>query len=175
MTLTNRRNKSGGTKKTKAKSAGTTALESQDAEKAGELMAYLAQDPEARIADIAAALGLPRATVSGLVKRMRTRYIGLQEELYKVHNKDLVSLLDDRLMRMLLYMTDDIIAGASLRDLTFAFDKVLNARQLLKGEPTAIVSVDDRNALNKLVPALMKEAQRRGIIEGEFKTIEVDT
>lgn len=55
----------------------------------------------------------------------------------------------------------------------YALDRLFNIRQLLRGEPTQIVSIDDRKTLNELVPALVKAAQRRGIIiDGIGRTLE---
>lgn len=46
--------------------------------------------------------------------------------------------------------------GGILRDL-------VNARALQKGEPTQILRVDQRDNLRKILPAMLKEAARRGV------------
>ena len=53
--------------------------------------------------------------------------------------------------------------------------QLIEKRQLLKGEPTQIISVDERKTLNQLLPLLIVEAQRRNVeIPGAVveKTIE---
>ena len=60
----------------------------------------------------------------------------------------------------------------SLKDLAYTFDRLMNMRQLMRGEPTAILTVEDRQGLNKLVPLLLKESQRRGMImDGEYEVV----
>ena len=56
------------------------------------------------------------------------------------------------------------MADANFRDLSMGVAQLIEKRQLLKGEPTQIVSVDERKTLNQLLPLLIQEAARRGVI-----------
>lgn len=153
----------------------SNTLEAQDPEAAGAVLADLAIDPAVNANVLAERLGVPKGVVEGFLRRARTRYVGLKDELYKIDNKGLQSLIDDRAFRLLKYMDDDLMMQGSLRDITYAFDRIMNMRQLLKGEPTAILSTEDRQGLNKLVPLMLKEAQRRGMVmDGEFSVVGED-
>lgn len=72
----------------------------------------------------------------------------------------------ERLLRRLYKNFEDVPPEkipAMIRDLT-------NARALVKGEPTQILRVDQRATLKKLIPAMLKEAEKRGIslqLDGE--------
>lgn len=46
-----------------------------------------------------------------------------------------------------------------------AYGIVMSNRQLLKGEPTAIVQFDDLRKMDDLISALMKEVARRGFVQ----------
>ena len=64
---------------------------------------------------------------------------------------------------MSLERMHEALPHAPLRDVSYAMDCAFKMRQVLKGEPTVILDVNDRRSLNELLPALMKEAQRRGV------------
>lgn len=143
-------------------------FEQRDGQTAGALIADMALDKFAKTRELAETLGVPKAMIEGLIRRARTRYLPLKEELHRIQSRDIQELLDDRVFRLLQYMDDSLMANASLRDVAYALDRMLNYRQLMRGEPTAILSVEDRRTLNELIPALVREAQRRGVlIEGQ--------
>jgi hypothetical protein len=52
---------------------------------------------------------------------------------------------------------------ATFRDITSGVKDMVNARALIRGEPTQILRVDQRQNLKKLIPALVQEASKRGI------------
>lgn len=152
---------------------GTKALENQDPEKAGQVLEAHLRDPTARVYDLAKDMGLPEGVVQGLIRRWKSRYLGLKVELQSHTQDEFRELIEDRLFRVLTNMDDAMIAGASMRDLTHAMDKLMTARQLIRGEPTAIITVDDRRQMNRIFPLLAQEMQRRGLtIEGEAQTVE---
>jgi len=138
-------------------------VESQDPETAGQVMVDLAADPYANIKRVAEAHGLPPGVARGLAKRLRQRYLPLQEGLRRAQNKDFLELLDDRILRILDHMDDYTIANAELRDLAVALGILTEKRQLLKGEPTQIIDNQERQSMNELLKGALKEAQRRGM------------
>lgn len=141
------------------------------AERAAELIDKVT-DPFARLVDVAKECGIRPSVVEGLAKRMRTRYQGVASEMRAVKTKELVHKLDERINHAIGYMDDYIMGEASFRDLAMGTAQLIEKRQLLKGEPTQIISVDERRTLNELVPLLVREAQRRGItIEGESRDV----
>jgi len=139
-------------------------METTDPEAAGIAMADLAADPFLKAKDLAAQLGLPQRMVEAMIRRARTRNVAVKMEMHKVQNKQLEQLFDDRLYRALQWADDDLMAQASLRDLGYFIDRMLTARQLIRGEPTAIVAFEDRRKLNDLMPLLINEAKRRGFV-----------
>lgn len=71
----------------------------------------------------------------------------------------LTEMNQERLLRRLHQNINDVPPEkipAMIRDLT-------NARALIKGEPTQILRVDQRENLRKILPAMLAEASRRGV------------
>ena len=84
----------------------------------------------------------------------------------------LLDKMEQKLSLVLHYMDRGKLEDATLGQLKEIFKVVFDRRQLLRGEPTQIVSNDDRRAMKELFPLLVKEAKRRGlqvpVIEGEL-------
>lgn len=138
----------------------------------GEAMAMMASDPAIKIAEVARRTGMSVATINGIRAQMSREFVAPMQELRKVTQGRLQALTDDRLDRVLEAVDDNAIRGAGLRDKAYAADRLFNMRQLMRGEPTSILSVDDRRTLNNLLPALLAEAQRRGVtLEGEHSVV----
>lgn len=83
--------------------------------------------------------------------------------LVKATTKEILAKLDSITARVLDSIDDETIAKSGLRDRMIAAGVAIDKRQLLSGQPTQILSIDERKSLNALVPALLREAQRRGI------------
>lgn len=130
-------------------------------EKVAEALDRLS-DPFKRLEDVATDCGLPKAVIKGLVRRMRVKFGEVTAEMRAIKTKDMIVKIDERIHHALTYMDDYIMAEASFRDLAMGTAQLIEKRQLLKGEPTQIVSVEDRRAMTELVPLMLKEAQRRG-------------
>ena len=62
------------------------------------------------------------------------------------------------------YIDDFVCAGANLRDLGLVKAALIEKRNLLKEEPTIIMSDAERAKLADLLPLLIEEGKRRGII-----------
>lgn len=120
-------------------------------------------DPLAKFEDIAEACGLPAQTTKILSERLRKRWVPVSDRIKQVRHKELLSLIEDRMMRTLDYMDDVAMASAPLRDLALTFGILHDKRQLLMGQPTQILTVQERKDLNDLLPEIVKEANRRGI------------
>lgn len=68
-------------------------------------------------------------------------------------------------------MTRDSISAATLAQKASAFGILIEKGRLLRGESTQIITHDDRRTLKDIIPAFLKEAERRGItLEGEYAT-----
>ncbi|KKK77659.1 hypothetical protein LCGC14_2851380 [marine sediment metagenome] len=116
-----------------------------------------------RAKSIAEECGLGEGFVNAIKKRLERKHIATTEALRATNNKELLAVLDDRLFRMLQYMDDFVMADASLRDLSFSAEMLMRQRQLLLGQPTQILSVQERRNINDLLGACFKEAKRRGM------------
>jgi hypothetical protein len=127
---------------------------------------------------VKATLGTDPAVVLGpqIVKKFddfdRSMDIDLNGE---VDNEFLVAQIENKLHLALQYMGPDKMQDANLNTLVKFFGILLDRRQLLKGEPTQIVTNTDRRALNDLLPAILAEAERRGmtvpLIEGDMEVV----
>ncbi len=149
------------------------AIEETDPEKAGELLALLTGPSEARLGEIAEAVGLSPQVVSRFIEVMRTSYMAFTEEAREVSANEFLPLIDTRAKQLLQFMTPEKMAKAGIRDQAFAFSVLLEKRQLLRGEPTQILSVDDRRQMSALMPFMLKEAQRRGLM-ADVVTVEAE-
>ncbi len=149
------------------------AIEKTDPEKAGELLALLVGPSEARLGEIAEAVGLPQEVVSRFLEVMRTSYMAFTEEVREVTANEFLPLIDMRAKQLLQFMSPEKMAKAGIRDQAFAFSVLMEKRQLLRGEPTQILSVDDRRQMSTLMPFMLKEAQRRGLMP-DVVTVEAE-
>ena len=69
------------------------------------------------------------------------------------------------------FFDDKVMAEASARDIMLGIGVMIEKRNLLRGEPTAIISDHERKKLHELLPALIAESKRRGItVEGTVTT-----
>lgn len=142
-------------------------------EQKGQVLAELMMDPLADVAELAAKSGMSEAMIRGLRMKAETQFQAPKAALRRATNAHILELIEDRELSVIESMTDSKIKSASLREQIYALDRLHNIRTLLRGEPTQIVSVDDRKTLNDLLPALVKAAQRRGVvIDGAFRTLE---
>jgi hypothetical protein len=127
---------------------------------------------EDRLRELAESCGLSQVTMQSLLRRHRARSQPVVEELKRVRTDELQALLDDRATRALGWLDDAAMSQASARDLAIVVGILLEKRQLLRGEPTQILTVDDRRTLNEIAASVMKECHRRGmVIEGAFTEV----
>ena len=108
--------------------------------------------------------GLDEKTAHALVKRLSTRYQPVIGKLREGKTKDLLALLNDRAQMALEFMDMKKMAASSAKDLAIIISVLLEKRQLLSGEPTQILSAQTRKNLDDLIPAMVKEATRRGMV-----------
>ena len=156
-------------KKVKPKPAGA---EHKDPEKAAAVIdAATTPDAEFKLGKVREAFreaGLPIATAEALIKRLRVKYYGAVTAVRNLKTQEILDLLGQKIHLALQYMDDKVMSEASFRDLALGTTAMIEKRQLLRGEPTQIVSDHERAKIHELVPALLAEAQRRGLtIEGQ--------
>lgn len=120
-------------------------------------------DPYMKVEDAMKASGLPQSTVTAIMKRLRAKYNNVGVEVKNLQTRELSDLIGKKIHLMLQYLDDKVVADASARDLAMGIAQLTEKRQLLRGEPTQIVSDHERAKLHELMPALMREANRRGV------------
>jgi hypothetical protein len=108
--------------------------------------------------------GVPGKVSYALVRRMRVKYADVVTEKKRLTTNEILETIDKEIGLISSYMDDFVCAGANLRDLGLVKTALIEKRNLLKGEPTTIMSDAERKKLNDLLPALIEEGKRRGII-----------
>jgi hypothetical protein len=95
--------------------------------------------------------------------RIQAQYTHLKEGVQRLETRDLLLQLDDKIARTLHYLDDFALSQSSAKDLAIVMGILIEKRQLLKGEPTQIISTEDRSKLINIMPLLIVEAKRRGL------------
>lgn len=134
-------------------------------EKAAELI-DVASDPEAKLRHVRAVaerLGMPKAMSDAVIRRLATKWLDMKQELRALKTGEILLMIEQRLGLAGLFLDEKVMAEASARDLMLGMSALIEKRQLLRGEPTAIVSDLERKRLNELLPLAIAEAQRRGL------------
>jgi len=151
---------------------GKKPIEARDGELAAEVVfeGMSAGEKIDRFMEVSEACGMPKAMALALKKRMETRYIPATETLRNVQTSQLINYLDDRALKALEYMDDAVFAEANLRDLAVSMGILIEKRQLLRGEPTQILSIEERQNVNELIPQIIHEAKRRGMTIDSYPT-----
>lgn len=131
-----------------------------------------AEESEPNIAALAEACGLPPDTARAVVKRLETKYQPITEVVKRGTTKALLAQMEEKLPMLLDGITQEKINDSALREIAVAFGVIAEKRQLYKGEPTQILTHGERSNINDLIPAIMKEAERRGMtIDAEFHEV----
>ncbi len=79
----------------------------------------------------------------------------------KLTDPELVAAIDAQLVRVFEYIDDHTLAKMGGRDLMVALGILVDKRQLLRGEPTAITKFQDIRKMDELAEMFRKEAERR--------------
>ena len=73
----------------------------------------------------------------------------------------------------LSFMDETAMAQASLKDLSINLSVLVEKHQLLQNKPTQIIDFTSRQQLQVLLPRMVAEAKRRGIVvDGESSRVE---
>lgn len=111
--------------------------------------------------------GVPGKVSYALIRRMSVKYADVVTEKKRLSTSEILETLDRDICLISGYIDDFVCAGANLRDLGLIKGSLIEKRNLLRGEPTTIMSTEERAKLKDLLPALVVECRRRGItIEG---------
>lgn len=117
--------------------------------------------------------GVPKKMLQNVRRRLEARRGGHVVEVKALTDRDLITVLKQKAALVLSYVDDFAMSGAPLKDAMATADLLIKNAQLLEGRPTAITSVEDRRKANELIPLLLQEAKRRGIvIDGTAEVID---
>jgi len=148
---------------------GPHAIENKHPEAAAKIIdKVLSPEQYRKIDDLAAEVGLHKSTVDALKKRLEFRYLPVGIELGRIRTEQFAEGIDGYANWILNSVDECDLLKASLKDKISAFCMLIDRRQLLSGEPTQILSINERKDINDLMPLLVAEATRRGL------TIDVD-
>lgn len=121
-------------------------------------------DPFATLTAAAKATGLSESATRGLIRRLRAQYQPVVEELKNIHSGQLAKMLEEKAVLALSFIDGLNLSVASAKDCAIVAGILLEKRQLLRGEPTQIISTEERLGLDVLAQGITREAQRRGIV-----------
>lgn len=138
-------------------------FEETDPEKYAELVAMVAEDPETTFVRLAEACGLGPKAASAIVKRLETKYLPVAEESKRITRDGLIDLIGEKIPLLLNGITVEKRDASDLRGIAVALGILVEKQQLLKGEPTQIMTFEERRNLNELGPAMVQELKRRGM------------
>ncbi len=125
------------------------------------------------LTSIAEEAGLNTSTTRAIVKRLRRDHPTMLAHVRGIKTKDILAAIEEKLALGLDALTKEKMDEASARDLAVVISILVEKRQLLRGEPTQILSMEERKHMSDILPMLLKEAERRGMtIEGDYEAVE---
>jgi len=83
----------------------------------------------------------------------------------------LVEILDEKIGLVSQGIDALSVREANVHQLAAALNILIEKRQLLRGKPTNILSVEDRRSIQEVGQRLLDEMKRRGMIQPEIKDI----
>ncbi len=122
---------------------------------------------------IAEEAGLNPKTTSAIMQRLARDHPGALAHVRTIKTKHILAAIEEKLALGLDALTKEKMDEASARDLAVVISILVEKRQLLRGEPTQILSMEERKHMSDILPMLLKEAERRGMtIEGDYEAVE---
>lgn len=122
--------------------------------------------------------GLSKNMALNIKKKLDRELLPVKLAVQKVKTSQLLDLTADRAYRILDGITQEDIDKAGLRDKAVAAAIMIEKKQLLSGEPTHLIGVQDRRELGDLMKAMLLEAKRRGLaidtspVDGSVRCLE---
>ena len=107
------------------------------------------------------ACGYDSDTMARLAARCQGRPLSATGRV-KFTDPELVAAIEARLADVIEYFDDQTLAKMGGRDLMVALGILIDKRQLLKGEPTAIMRYEDMRKLDEFLEDVAKELRQRG-------------
>lgn len=143
---------------------GQLATENLQPENVADLLVTMAENPGESVMALARACGMKESTAVSIVNRLNMKYQPVVEEVGRVTSTSLVKLIEEKLPMLLRGITEDKVADARLNEIGVIFGILTEKRQLLNGEPTHIFTHEERVNMNRLMPEMLREAKKRGMV-----------
>ena len=119
--------------------------------------------PFKSIEQISKETDMPERVVKAILTRLKNKYPNTNHLVRVLGTSELLQSLDEKIAMTLEHIDPFVLAKASYRELTQGLTHLIQNKQLLSGEPTQIISLEDRRKIKEIMPQLFKEAGRRGI------------
>ena len=121
-------------------------------------------DPLVSIKEFASERGLDAETTTALIEHVQAGYTPVRQrgQLRELKPQELLAIIEDRIMAALEFINDEAFLQAKPKDRAIMLAILLDKRQLLRGEPTQVLAIEDRTKLSSLAGLLLQEAKRRG-------------
>ena len=107
------------------------------------------------------ACGYDANTMDRLAARCQGRPLSARGRV-RLDDVELLATIDDRLERVLDYLDDHALSKMDGRNLMVAAGILIDKRQILRGEPTAITQFQDFRKLDDYLKQAAEELRRRG-------------
>ncbi len=153
----------------------TEGTEFRAPEKFAAVLDAVSETKLTKLSDALRENGIPPKACEAIVHRIRVKYFGAVTEVRNLKKMELDEMLGRKIHLMLHYIDDKVASEASARDLAMGVAQLIEKQQLIRGEPTQIVSDLERKKLHELLPLAIAEVKRRGLtMEGQVleRTVE---
>ena len=107
------------------------------------------------------ACGYDSDTMDRLAARCQGRPLSARGRV-RLDDVELLATIDDRLERVLDYLDDHALSKMDGRNLMVAAGILIDKRQILRGQPTAITQFQDFRKLDEFLKQAAEELNRRG-------------
>ena len=108
--------------------------------------------------------GLPASATRALITRMKRDYPGVTSEVKRIETDVLIRGFEGLAKRALDSITNDDLLNVNAYQRTLIAAIATDKRELLSGQPTERISIEDRRSLQDLLPMLIQDAERRGLM-----------
>lgn len=118
--------------------------------------------------EMAAAAGVPGRAAQALGRRIQGNLGVVSQEMRSMTLAERVTDITAKADWVASHIDPVSIAGMNAKDIALTWKLLIDGAQLLGGKPTAIVDFNVRRRLEVLMPEMLAEARRRGIVlEGQ--------
>jgi transposase-like protein len=119
--------------------------------------------PQRNISAVAREMGLSPEAATKIARELEQELQPLQRAIEDVRVEDLAKQFGTLTRDALAAITQPKLDGANARDLGVLAGIGSQNFQLLRGQPTQRLEINDRREMNELVKMMLEEAKRRGI------------